>query len=174
MSAVQYPAGGLRGEQGEATPELKIIIVSENENLSREAMHTCGHLMAVFEENFIYQIAQVTFPILAVPRHFGGYLRAARSADLIFCVSEHVLPGIALRWIVDSIRRHQDSAFALVDMTSEGLSDSEEVQHALISRRERTHPMVIRRNRLCQNTSTTSSSWHIARPSHGPHYGINE
>jgi hypothetical protein len=175
MTAPENSASAPDGTAGEAAPELKIIIVSENDRLSNEAMQTCGRLMAVFEESFIYRIAQGSFAVLEAPRHFREYLRAARSADLIFCISEHLVPGTAKRWIVDCIHRHQDSDFALVDMTAEGLTDSAAIQHALVSRPERSHPAVIRRYQSIQNTSTTSSSsWHIARPCHGPHHGINE
>jgi hypothetical protein len=131
--------------------------------------------MAAFDGNFTYQIARGNFATLETPVQFREYLRASRSADLIFCVSEHAVPGTAKRWIVDCIRRNQDRDFALVDMTVEGLTQSEEIQRALTSRPERLHPEVIRQVRPPQRSSTTtSSSWHIARPCHGPHYGINE
>lgn len=164
-------------DAGDAVPELKILIVSESDRLSNEAMQTCNHLMAAFDGSFIYQIAQGSFATLEVPRQFREYLRAAHSADMIFCVSDHALPGTAKRWIVDCIRRHQESDFALVDMTLEGLTESEEIQRILKSRPDRLHPEVIRQNRPVQNssiTTSTTSSWHIARPCHGPHYGINE
>lgn len=159
----------------DVVPELRILIVSESDQLLQAAMQTCNHLMAAFDGNFTYQIAQGSFATLEAPVNFREYLRASRCADLIFCVSEHAVPGTTRRWIVDCIRRHQDGDFVLVDMTVEGLTQSEEIQRTLKSQPERLHPKVIRQNRPIQNNSTTtSSSWHIARPCHGPHYGINE
>ena len=175
MNAPEHLASLPIRDTGDAVPELKILIVSESDRLSNEAMQTCSHLMAAFDGNFIYQIARGSFAILEAPVHFREYLRASRSADLIFCVSEHAVPVTARRWIVDCIRRHQDSDFALVDMTSEGLTESEEIQRILKSQPERLHPAVIRQNRPHQNSSAiASSSWRAARPCHGPHYGINE
>ena len=162
-------------EAEDAVPELKILIVSESDQLSNEAMQTCSHLMAAFDGNFTYQIAQGSFATLEAPVQFHEYLCASRSADLIFCVSEHAVPGTARRWIVDCIHWHQAGDFVLVDMTAEGLTESEMIQQALNSQPERLHPEVIRQIRpLQKNHTSTSSSWHIARPCHGPRYGINE
>jgi len=158
-------------EAEDAVPELKILIVSESDQLSKEAMQTCSHLMAAFDGNFTYQIAQGSFASLEAPVRFGDYLRASHSADLIFCVSEHAVPVTARRWIVDCIRQHQAGDFVLVDMTSEGLTESEVIQRALTSRPEQLHPEVIRRIRPLEKNFTTTSS---SRPCHGPHYGINE
>ena len=80
MNGSEYHGRAPVREAEDVVPELKILIVSESDQLSNEALQTCSHLMAAFDGNFTYQIAQGSFATLEAPVQFHEYLRASRSA----------------------------------------------------------------------------------------------
>lgn len=105
-------------------PEFQIIIVSENDHIAARAIHVCDQLMARFEGSFVYRIAMATFSALENPTQFEESLNAARTADMIFVVSDAGLPVIVTEWLKVCVRNHVDVPFAIADMTKQGLIDA--------------------------------------------------
>ena len=105
-------------------PAFHILIVSENDQIAARAIHVCDHLMARFDESFVYQIAMATFSALERPAAFEESLNASATADMIFVVSDSGLPQTITEWLNACVRNHEDVPFAITDMTKQGLIDA--------------------------------------------------
>lgn len=116
-------------------PEFQILILSENPQVLSRAMPVCNYLVTRFEGSFVYRIAIATFAALEKPGQYQESLRVARTADMLFVVSDVALPATPRGWLQACVCGHEDAAFAIADMTKHGIANADALLAGRTSRR---------------------------------------
>lgn len=157
------------------TPEFQVLILSENvQDLSR-AMLVCDKLRARFKDSFMYSIAIATIAALEKAGQFQESLRLARTADMIFVVSDTPLSALSKDWLQACVRQHEDVPFVIADMTRHGTIDANALRASSVSGSRHSGVDVIREQPrwFTPNAPPSSTAPWTSRDCLN-HWGINE
>ena len=156
-------------------PEFQILILTENDQILGRAMQVCDYLIVRFDSSFVYRIAIATFAALENVRQFQESLRVARTADMIFVVSDAQLPATAMEWLQTCVRQHEDVSFAVADMTGQGIIDADALRECSVSGPRHCGVDVIRQQpRWLRSLSPSGGASRLLSQSGPDRWGINE